>query len=73
MSKAKIVRIICNIFLILFLIGFVLSFVYLIHGSLEIAPAQEQQNKARLGAFVLMLMFGAPLYVCITVKMRYKK
>lgn len=68
MRRAKIIRLICDIGIIIFLLGFLLAFFWYGRGSFEMAPTEEQQEKARIGAALLMALAGALCTVGIAVR-----
>ena len=70
--KEKVIRIICDLFIAIFLLGFVLALLWFIGGSFETAPTMEQQEKARLGAGLLMILTGIPCSVFVCVRQKYK-
>ena len=51
-------RLIIDIFLAIALICFVFSLAYLINGSLEMVATVEQQEKARLAALFVSIVFA---------------
>lgn len=72
-SGAKIVRMLCNVMIIIFLLGFVLALRWYIGGSFEMSATEEQQEKARIGAVLSMIATGLPCILCVCVRGRYKK
>lgn len=68
MRRAKIIRLICDIWIIIFLLGFLLASFWYGRGSFEMVPTDEQQEKARIGAAVLMAAAGALCMVGIAVR-----
>ena len=71
MKKEKAIRLICTILIVIFLLGFVLALLWFAKGSFETAPTQEQQEKARIAAGLLMLMTGAPCMICVCIRLKY--
>lgn len=57
-------------FIIVLTLLFLLSLLWFLSGSLEMVPTEEQQNKARLGAVLLMLLFGAGDIACIAARIK---
>ena len=45
MKKAKLVRHVCDIWIVVFVLGFILALFWYLGGSFEIAPTEEQQEK----------------------------
>ena len=72
MRKAKIIRFICDILIVIFLLGFVFALFWFLCGSFEMIPTEEQQEKARIGAILLMIATGVPCSACIAVRRAYK-
>ena len=70
MFDKKRMRIIFNILIIVFSLMFFLAVLYYINGSLEMIPTKEQQEKARIGAIVLMLVTAVPLLVCVVIRFK---
>lgn len=66
----KIIRLLLDCFIIVLTLLFLLSLLWFLSGSLEMVPTEEQQNKARLGAVLLMLLFGAGDIACIAARIK---
>lgn len=66
----KIIRLLLDCFIIALTLLFLLSLLWFLSGSLEMVPTEEQQNKARLGAVLLMLLFGAGNIACIAARIK---
>ncbi len=73
MKKGTIIRIICDICIFCFVLGFILSLLWYINGSLELLPTQEQEEKAKIAAFFFMAVFGISSVVSITVRGKHRK
>lgn len=73
MRKENIIRFILDILIVAFLFGFVLSLLWYIHGSFEMFPTEEQQEKAQIVALLSMIVTGVPGIVCIVVRLRSRK
>ncbi len=73
MRKETIIRVVCDILIVALLFGFVLSWLWYINGSLEMMPTEEQEDKAKTGALLLMTAFGLPGIVCIAVRIKHRK
>lgn len=73
MRKAKIVRFIWDILIIIFMSGFVLALHWYLKGSFEVAPTEEQLEKAQIGAIVSMIATGIPCSVCIAARLLFRK
>lgn len=71
MRKAKIIWFIMDILIAIFLFGFILALFYYIHGSFEMFPTEEQQEKAQIAAMLLMLITGAPCIICVICRTKY--
>lgn len=69
----KLLRIVVDIFIILFFIVFLLSLLYFISGSLEMNPTQEQQGEVRLVSAVFLLFSALLCIVCIGIRMKMNK
>ena len=52
------IRLIIDVFLAIALICFIFSIAYFINGSLEMVPAVEQQEKARIAALLISIVFA---------------
>ena len=72
-KKTKIMRFIWDILIVLFLAGFILALFGYVNGSLEMIPTEEQQEKARTGAVLLMFVTGLSCISCIAVRIKYRK
>ena len=72
MRKAKIIRFICDVLIVIFLLGFGFALYWYLCGSFEMMPTDEQQEKARIGAILLMIVTGVPCGACIAVRRAYK-
>ena len=72
MRKAKIIRFICDVLIVIFLLGFAFALFWYLCGSFEMMPTGEQQEKARIGAILLMIVTGVPCGACMTVRRAYK-
>lgn len=70
MKKTKLVRHVCDIWIVVFVLGFILALFWYLGGSFEIAPTEEQQEKARIGAAALMAVAGALCTVGIAVRIK---
>ena len=70
MKKAKLVRHVCDMWIVVFVLGFILALFWYLGGSFEIAPTEEQQEKARIGAAALMVVAGALCTVGIAVRIK---
>ncbi len=68
MRKEKVIRFICDMLIVIFLLGFVFALFLYLHGSLEMTPSEEQQEKAQIGAIFLMIVTGVPCSICIAVR-----
>ena len=53
------IRLMIDVFLAIILICLIFSIVYLINGSLEMVPTVEQQEKARIAALFVSIVFAA--------------
>ncbi len=73
MTKNKIIRILCDIFIFLFLVLFILSLLYFLHGSLEMNPTEERQEGIRMFTLSMMFLSGLPCLLCICIRRKYKK
>lgn len=72
MSKTVIVRLIWDILIVVFLVGFVLALLWYTNGSLETMPTEEQQEKAQIAAVCSMIVTGIPCMSCIVLRWRMK-
>lgn len=70
MKKTKLVRHVCDIWIVVFVLGFILALFWYLGGSFEIAPTEVQQEKARIGAAALMAVAGALCTVGIAVRIK---
>ena len=67
------IRLICDVAIIVLSLFFLLCLLYFINGSLEIDPTQEDQEKIRTVMAALMFMSGIPCIACIAVRLRCRK
>lgn len=58
MGEKKTLRLILNVLIVIFFLGFLLGLLYFLHGSLEMFPTEEQQDKAKLAAVLIMAVMG---------------
>ena len=68
MRKAKIIRFICNILIVVFLLGFVFALLWYQCGSFEMVPTEEQEEKTQIAAILLMIVNGVLCGACIAVR-----
>ena len=68
MRKAKIICFICNILIVIFLIGFTFALLWYRRGSFEMIPTGEQQEKTQIAAILLMIVNGVLCGFCIAVR-----
>lgn len=73
MRKTKIIKVVLDIFVIAFLICFCFSLLYWINGSFEISATEEQQEKAKLAAVLLMGVSGLLLAACSAARILYQR
>jgi len=73
MGKERIIRVVCDVSIAVLLCCFILSFLWFINGPLEMMPTEEQQDKAKIGALLLMVVFGIPCVACIAVRAKQRK
>lgn len=73
MSKYKLIRYFCNILIAILLLLFILSLLWFINGSLEMAPTAEQQDKARIGAIFSMIIIGISCFICFVARLKFRK
>ena len=62
-----------NILLIIVLVCFLFSIQYLINGSMEMFPTEEQQGKARFAALFLCIVFSAVEVVLLMLRLKTKR
>lgn len=67
------IRLICDVAIIVLSLFFLLCLLYFINDSLEIDPTEEDHAKIRTVMAVLMLMSGIPCIACIVVRVRCRK
>ena len=67
MKKAKIIRFICGILIVIFGLGFIFSMIWYQSGSFEMMPTGEQQEKVQLAAILLMIVNGVLVGSCVAV------
>ena len=72
MNKTVIVRLVWDMLMIIFLLGFLLSLLWHTTGSLEMAPTGEQQEKAQIAAIFSMIVTGIPCLICAVVRRQMK-
>lgn len=58
---------------IVFFLGFVLNACWFLGGSLESFPAPEQQEKARIGSVIGMIVSFVPCLVCTVLYLKRRK
>ena len=68
MRKVKIISFICNILIVVFLLGFVFALLWYRHGSFEMIPTEEQQEKTQIAAIFLMIVNGVLCGSCLAVR-----
>lgn len=73
MPKEKIIHFFFDILIAVLLLLFILSLLWLMNGSLETAPTSEQQDKARVGAILSIIMTGIPCLICVAVRVKRRK
>lgn len=73
MLKVKIKRFFGDILIAVLLFLFILSLLWFINGSLEMLPTVEQQDKARLGAIISMIITGVPCLIFTVVRVKCRK
>ncbi|NBJ93764.1 hypothetical protein D5281_14460 [bacterium 1xD42-62] len=66
--KAKIIRFICSILIVIFLLGFVFAVFWYQRGSFEMIPTEEQQEKTQIAAILFMIVNGVLCSICIAVR-----
>lgn len=71
--KAKIMRIVCDILIAIFLLGFILFFLYHMNGSLELYPTEEQEEKIKVMTMLLMIANAVPCIACLAIRIKYRK
>ena len=69
----KIARVVTNILIVILVALFLLSLLYFIHGSLEMCPTEEQQDKAKGAATILMFFFGSLSAACIGIRVKLRR
>ncbi len=69
----KAIRIICNILIVIFAVGFVVSLLWFVTGSFEMVPTEEQEEKARLAALTMMGVFGMAGGLCAAMRAKRRK
>ena len=72
MKKTTVIRLVWDILILFFLLGFVFSLDWYTQGSLEMAPTEEQQEKAQIAAIFSMIVTGVPCIICAVVRSRAK-
>ena len=70
MKRAKLIRLVCDIWIVVFVFFFILALFWYLGGSFEIAPTEEQQEKARIGAAALTAVAGALCTLGIAVRIK---
>ncbi len=73
MSKGKMIRLIFDMLIAVLLPLFLLSLLYFISGSQEMAPTAEQQEKVRAVTLLVMVVTGVPCLVCIGARVKCRK
>ena len=66
-------RVLINIVILLVFICLFFSVCYLINGSLEMFPTDEQQEKARIAALFLVVVFVSIEVLLVIIKKRILK
>ena len=76
MNKTAVIRLLmrlmCDILILLFVFGFILSLCWYKNGSLEMMPTEEQQEKAQMAAVFSMIVTGLPCMICVLIRRRMK-
>lgn len=70
--KARLPRLLLDAAVLGLTLLFTCALLWLLNGSLETAPAAEQQDKARMGALLLMCLFGIPDLICVALRLRLR-
>ncbi len=63
----KSIKIIYLILIVVLLIGFGVSLMWFLNGSLEMFPTAEQEEKAKIAAFLAMIVFAGTSIACIVL------
>ena len=71
--KRMIAKYVLNILMAVFLILFILSLLYYLHGSLELVPSEEQQDKVKVVTLLLMMINGFFFFICGVVRFLLRK
>ena len=66
-------RLIIDVFLVIVLICFVFSVFYFINGSLEMIPTPEQQEKAKIAALFLSIIFAATEVALLLLRLKISR
>lgn len=67
------IRIVLDVLIAAFLLCFIFSLYWFLNGSFEMVPTEEQQEKALMGAGLMMTCTGIPCITCIFVRVKYGK
>ena len=67
------IRLMIDVFLAIILICLIFSIVYLINGSLEMVPTVEQQEKARIAALFVSVVFAAIEVALFLLRLRINR
>lgn len=70
MKKTRLIRFVCDIWTVIFALGFAMALLWYLGGSFEAAPTEEQQGKAQIGAALLMAVCGALSAAGIAVRIK---
>lgn len=73
MGVTSTIRIVLNILIAIFMMGFLLALLWFFNGSMEMVPTAEQEAKARIGAAILMALMGIGGMVCVTIRVLLRK
>lgn len=66
-------KIVLDILIVLSVCVFLLALCWFLNGSLEMFPTEEQQEKARIGAMLLMAVSGISTVIFTTIGFRIRK
>lgn len=69
----KLARIVINILIVIFVILFLLSLLYFMHGSFEISPSEDKQAQIKEATAFLMFIFGILSTTCIGIRIKLKR
>ncbi len=71
--QGKVIRLILDLLIAFFFLCLLAGVYWYIHGSFELVPTQEQQEKALVAAITWMIGAGSACTICIVIRFLCRK